>query len=200
MKGSPPLAWGIPVCVFDISQTERITPTCVGNTSRPQQGCARVKDHPHLRGEYVTIGPTWATIEGSPPLAWGIHFAFSHNSSSSRITPTCVGNTIFANSQNTRFEDHPHLRGEYTTSLFTTANSKGSPPLAWGIPRPGDVCELLEGITPTCVGNTTLLKQHRRQRRDHPHLRGEYYEEERASMSEKGSPPLAWGIPKSGVN
>ena len=126
----------------------------MGNTSRPQQGCARVKDHPHLRGEYVTIGPTWATIEGSPPLAWGIHFAFSHNSSSSRITPTCVGNTRRNRQRSGVSEDHPHLRGEYRTSAYVTASEQGSPPLAWGILGNISNSAFAVRITPTCVGNT----------------------------------------------
>ena len=33
-----------------------------------------------------------------------------------------------------------------------------------------------EGITPTCVGNTTNVRSAVTKKRDHPHLRGEYRE------------------------
>ena len=52
-QGSPPLAWGIPKINAKIASIMRITPTCVGNTSRHPEQTDAVWDHPHLRGEYI---------------------------------------------------------------------------------------------------------------------------------------------------
>ena len=50
--GSPPLAWGILFVSPIYALSDRITPTCVGNTGRSQDRCVLLRDHPHLRGEY----------------------------------------------------------------------------------------------------------------------------------------------------
>ena len=71
--GSPPLAWGIPKSTWARTKTERITPTCVGNTQCFLDDDADAKDHPHLRGEYTLVNDDGTLIAGSPPLAWGIH-------------------------------------------------------------------------------------------------------------------------------
>ena len=71
-------------------------------------------------------------------------------------------------------EDHPRLRGEYSTKLMRVDDGMGSPPLARGI-----LCNVLfeishDGITPAYAGSTyrndfgSFLQQ------DHPRLRGEY--------------------------
>ena len=49
-------------------------------------------------------------------------------------------------------------------------------------------------ITPTCVGNTTLLVMGFTGKKDHPHLRGEYFQQTLNKSLRMGSPPLAWGI------
>ena len=122
MKGSPPLAWGIPVCVFDISQTERITPTCVGNTSRKEKIKKLLKDHPHLRGEYSPGLLLKNGVKGSPPLAWGIQLWDTVNGGTARITPTCVGNTDGLGVLIHNDKDHPHLRGEYGLYAYLRKN------------------------------------------------------------------------------
>ena len=133
-----------------------------------------VKDHPHLRGEYKSRGLFGYLEMGSPPLAWGILLPPGQLKSVAGITPTCVGNTFSVAAWTTEVWDHPHLRGEYLQVKEPPAGITGSPPLAWGIPildcyqAPGD------GITPTCVGNTSLHACRCLLQWDHPHLRGEY--------------------------
>ena len=135
------------------------------------------------------------TCKGSPPLAWGIPFSANQRGEPLRITPTCVGNTVILNvwfSLSVRItptcvgntarlvfslqtlEDHPHLRGEYLGGQNNGKPCKGSPPLAWGIQKPGTFWLLGNGITPTCVGNTVAAWTTEVCCRDHPHLRGEY--------------------------
>ena len=71
-QGSPPLAWGILGEVSIMSAETRITPTCVGNTTFLGSVHVDFQDHPHLRGEYLTVRLGLALQLGSPPLAWGI--------------------------------------------------------------------------------------------------------------------------------
>ena len=92
--GSPPLAWGIPGDTACTAHHAGITPTCVGNTRAQDLLSLAVKDHPHLRGEYLPSLIKNTRVEGSPPLAWGILSHLLSSKKQSRITPTCVGNTL----------------------------------------------------------------------------------------------------------
>ena len=91
-----------------------------------------------------------------------------------RITPTCVGNTVFASTLVPTGKDHPHLRGEYAYNLLGRYGLVGSPPLAWGIPPTIAKAVDKVRITPTCVGNTLPHTDKVGACKDHPHLRGEY--------------------------
>ncbi|RZM14179.1 hypothetical protein LDELB18P2_0845 [Lactobacillus delbrueckii] len=53
--GSPPLAWGILIVLDSKDLARRITPTCVGNTIKIKFTVTQLQDHPHLRGEYLTL-------------------------------------------------------------------------------------------------------------------------------------------------
>ena len=111
--GSPPLAWGIPLIALSFISGSWITPTCVGNTPAGSVKPSQIKDHPHLRGEYISEAPSKMSKMGSPPLAWGILFKHRDNDRPFGITPTCVGNTGKGVISSTWRKDHPHLRGEY---------------------------------------------------------------------------------------
>ena len=52
LLGSPPLAWGILKFLKKLIISNRITPTCVGNTLLERATGKSRQDHPHLRGEY----------------------------------------------------------------------------------------------------------------------------------------------------
>ena len=53
LRGSPPLARGIPIKAKITRSSSRITPACAGNTSGFSGFCSSCKDHPRLRGEYI---------------------------------------------------------------------------------------------------------------------------------------------------
>ena len=159
LKGSPPLAWGIHSKHCRPCELPRITPTCVGNTPRSCRRCRSPKDHPHLRGEYCVSNSAICWVTGSPPLAWGILSIKRSKKLLDRITPTCVGNTLWNTKHRSDREDHPHLRGEYVRDAIANSLIWGSPPLAWGIPTPGLSVTIALGITPTCVGNTRRNSQ-----------------------------------------
>ena len=52
--GSPPLARGIPPGCIPRRSRHRITPACAGNTHGLVEQESGLKDHPRLRGEYLT--------------------------------------------------------------------------------------------------------------------------------------------------
>ena len=70
----------------------------------------------------------------------------------------------------------------------------GSPPLARGIQNKISSFLMSIGITPACAGNTYAFIPLYGVCRDHPRLRGEYYQNMVNFQSRLGSPPLARGI------
>ena len=52
VRGSPPLARGVPIFSSYALVKHGITPACAGSTKSLSTCIAVVKDHPRLRGEY----------------------------------------------------------------------------------------------------------------------------------------------------
>ena len=92
--GSPPPVWGTPSSLYNWPYKYGITPTCVGNTYACITSGNRYKDHPHLCGEHVALDHATTAELGSPPPVWGTHWDDENAFWCSRITPTCVGNTV----------------------------------------------------------------------------------------------------------
>ena len=133
--GSPPLARGIQPLKEYRPIVHGITPACAGNTFQDRAHGFSKRDHPRLRGEYLSHSFSGRTLAGSPPLARGIQFKTNISTKHFRITPACAGNTKRSFSLWWLNRDHPRLRGEYwklSEHLFVTM---GSPPLARGIRR-----------------------------------------------------------------
>ncbi len=195
----------------------RFTPTCVGNTEptrvyrchdvgSPPRAWGILKGgavvprlpavHPHVRGEYDRA------LEGLS-VARPVH-------------PHVRGEYDCSGWISSRLAVHPHVRGEYVDSHDNHSDVSGSPPRAWGIRLTcGPIPRVLR-FTPTCVGNTYILRIcstvksgspprawgiRRRPRAApqscsvHPHVRGEYTICFCSGVSWYGSPPRAWGIP-----
>ena len=110
------------------------------------------------------------------------------------ITPTYVGNTYCGSQTRCLRQDHPHLRGEYSSWLMRKSKKSGSPPPTWGILKRGPSIKVPSRITPTYVGNTDRLTVETFKHKDHPHLRGEYFHDVFSLSSSLGSPPPTWGI------
>ena len=72
---------------------DRITPTCVGNTTPCNSMSVFKQDHPHLCGEHFSFAYGLYYDLGSPPPVWGTLLETDGISIDKRITPTCVGNT-----------------------------------------------------------------------------------------------------------
>ena len=194
VSGSPPLARGIPFTSPWQKRRCRITPACAGNTLVPGMRVTKQKDHPRLRGEYISSVAVLSLTKGSPPLARGILRTGNRTVKTHGITPACAGNTQRKQVPPWQPRDHPRLRGEYFVTPMFQPPHTGSPPLARGIRQSGvgDTCR--ERITPACAGNTPQSEAETRHIRDHSRLRGEYNSSEMKLSCTPGSPPLARGI------
>ena len=195
VKGSPPLARGIPRFSASTTTTARITPACAGNTHILTVHHTHTWDHPRLRGEYSSSMLAFFPMEGSPPLARGIPICTWKTYIHHGITPACAGNTLIPLVTVRPVWDHPRLRGEYCPSCIVLISSLGSPPLARGILCEEGTSRIKRGITPACAGNTWASLFLSGLPRDHPRLRGEYNGNAFILSRIWGSPPLARGIP-----
>ena len=75
------------------------------------------------------------------------------------------------------------------------ATTEGSSPLARGLPRPGRYSERIPGIIPARAGFTRFESSPGAGARDHPRSRGVYYAALVTKFQNKGSSPLARGLP-----
>ena len=114
---TPPRAWGRLQAVLTLFLRDRTTPTCVGKTTFSQQGLAKVKKHPHVRGEDLIRHPLAYRNPETPPRAWGRPAILRARGHPARNTPTCVGKTERRRSGGEFRQKHPHVRGEDTNIL-----------------------------------------------------------------------------------
>ena len=169
--------------LFLSSQTldfRKNTPAYAGNTSDPSSTIPVFRDRPRA---------------GSPPLARGIHPVARWIRSGAGITPACAGNTYQVYVKASMAKDHPRLRGEYRDEIRRFLGQEGSPPLARGIRQRMKRAVFRSRITPACAGNTLPSVAALPASGDHPRLRGEYRRSRLSKRLQRGSPPLARGIP-----
>ncbi len=86
------------------------------------------------------------------------------------------------------------MRGEYISISTVSVCSSGSPPHAWGIFPALPAQTASARFTPTCVGNIQTPLSSSPQVTVHPHMRGEYLQDQDGYIIIDGSPPHAWGI------
>ncbi len=91
--GSSPHAWRIFRRRGAIVVEDRFIPTCVENIPKPRVPTPRAPVHPHMRGEYLSVGVSGVIVHGSSPHAWRIFSPIPYP-----LPLTSV---------------HPHMRGEY---------------------------------------------------------------------------------------
>ena len=193
-KGSPPHARGIPHRPRQNHCEIRITPACAGNTLCRSSPIVAFRDHPRMRGEYLTATRWPDSSRGSPPHARGIQPRLTLPLVLIGITPACAGNTRSRRQPGEIPRDHPRMRGEYTDVCALEDGTQGSPPHARGIRTVLAVDSVHQGITPACAGNTECRLLFWVSVRDHPRMRGEYYLSIPGMRFCLGSPPHARGI------
>ena len=112
---------------------------------------------------------------GSSPLARGLRRWRRRSAWASRIIPARAGFTDRRGPARVGSEDHPRSRGVYLPSSAASRATKGSSPLARGLP--------LDATDPAPAPM------------DHPRSRGVYPSPSPSPRSPAGSSPLARGLP-----
>ena len=195
VEETPPRAWGRLMNDICASLSVGNTPTGVGKTFRTSKGADLPEKHPHGRGEDHKHCPNHVIEQETPPRAWGRRRINGGFQAGKGNTPTGVGKTIPTVPNLYLFQKHPHGRGEDPGNRIPSAHHLETPPRAWG----RRVLLLLEpdlrGNTPTGVGKTSDLSQHRYHQRKHPHGRGEDHVFHDHSTKRRETPPRAWGRP-----
>ena len=144
--------------------------------------------HPHVCGEYAVARLPRIRNDGSPPRVWGIPNAAT-GQSPDRFTPTCVGNTWQQVNRTDANAVHPHVCGEYLTSLSDVLRRdavhphvcgeysfccsidilhNGSPPRVWGIRSDRSTFTSWLSVHPHVCGEYTSTPSHQPSQRFTP--------------------------------
>ena len=131
---------------------------------------------------------------GSSPLARGLHRLMPRTGLRTRIIPARAGFTRAPGPWRTGVGDHPRSRGVYAGSVQCGASTRGSSPLARGLPNGTGIVAASVGIIPARAGFTHALVAGPLPGEDHPRSRGVYVSISAVSPSMFGSSPLARGL------
>ena len=159
--------------VHSVHLLQRNTPTGVGKTARDDEKHDDGGKHPHGRGEDNLNLHKQNHEKETPPRAWGRRFWWNQHQYHKRNTPTGVGKTRCKAWRISRFQKHPHGRGEDPMTTAEPFSIPETPPRAWGRPCSRFGKGLLVGNTPTGVGKTNGSVTESDVREKHPHGRGE---------------------------
>ena len=215
--GSSPLARGLPPEDQCGARLLRIIPARAGFTSGSRSCCSPRRDHPRSRGVY---NPHWEhgiVAEGSSPLARGLQPPLGARYRGRGIIPARAGFTYSFRRHTVTPWDHPRSRGVYGWKINPAVPRPGSSPLARGL-RPGRPAAAAPtsgssplarglpgrrpaghsggGIIPARAGFTLSRPLRRPSTTDHPRSRGVYAVSDVIDYCNKGSSPLARGLPQ----
>ncbi len=173
-KGSPPPTRGTHHLYHPCQSDRGITPAYAGNTLFCSDCELLFWDHPRLRGEHHLWLLFQRSLLGSPPPTRGTRSFVTSKRIESGITPAYAGNTKHKFKSNTKFRDHPRLRGEHAGIQIHQTQIPGSPPPTRGTRKEGGRSDGKDGITPAYAGNTPAWQGGGTVLWDHPRLRGEH--------------------------
>ena len=152
--GSSPLARGLPPVGIAASLPTGIIPARAGFTTRASFSGSGLRDHPRSRGVYLAVTVGTAATAGSSPLARGLPHVGGIEVGETRIIPARAGFTLIAVVVTSGFADHPRSRGVYRSSTQPEGPSRGSSPLARGLPEREPASHGGPGIIPARAGFT----------------------------------------------
>ena len=131
--GSSPLARGLLWAWRSHYYRRGIIPARAGFTAaRPMTPAGR-SDHPRSRGVYHPVPPGRLPVEGSSPLARGLHRHHVTTICQVRIIPARAGFTFPTRGLSSSPLDHPRSRGVYAATNEPGGGVHGSSPLARGL-------------------------------------------------------------------
>ena len=154
MRGSSPLARGLRVTAVGAVCVCRIIPARAGFTCTAGRITASGRDHPRSRGVYMTGPRQLLWTIGSSPLARGLPPTSPMSTRAIRIIPARAGFTLMSLSFSRLRRDHPRSRGVYRSPPDAGRKSRGSSPLARGLPRQRPDHPQARGIIPARAGFT----------------------------------------------
>ena len=192
--GSSPLARGLRGDGVEAEGGSRIIPARAGFTPGAWKPSGTRSDHPRSRGVYGGRRSAAFEVDGSSPLARGLHEWADRGQPVRGIIPARAGFTTCRRPGSRSRPDHPRSRGVYVSAFPPATAFRGSSPLARGLrDRPvmtgheGGIIPARAGFTPGPVGQRHL-------RGDHPRSRGVYRNNGQAQQGGAGSSPLARGL------
>ena len=157
--GSPPPMRGKASPTRKLSRLLRITPAYAGKRQFSAFPLKFVWDHPRLCGEKLSDTMSSLFTLGSPPPMRGKAFLVCQCDYSTGITPAYAGKSLIPVFFGGRFEDHPRLCGEKTSSIWTKSMMRGSPPPMRGKGTLFEQREQMQRITPAYAGKRTLNRK-----------------------------------------
>ena len=194
MRGSSPLARGLPAADGRPPGFARIIPARAGFTGRTKSRRCAGRDHPRSRGVYRGRRRFYRAGRGSSPLARGLRQTHRPTPDLFRIIPARAGFTGPWCRRTVPCADHPRSRGVYYDLRPVHLTGEGSSPLARGLRRIMITAAPLIRIIPARAGFTPSRCFQARQHRDHPRSRGVYGDAAGTRTPESGSSPLARGL------
>ena len=192
--GSSPLARGLPLRPPRPPTAPRIIPARAGFTPPGRGGPGGCPDHPRSRGVYRQPAAVTPGLNGSSPLARGLHLLRSRADHVRRIIPARAGFTTPGRGRGRASRDHPRSRGVYHVRPEGARLVEGSSPLARGLPRLVPGGWRVEGIIPARAGFTRPPLASPSWPPDHPRSRGVYAHVRHERALAAGSSPLARGL------
>ena len=194
VRGSSPLARGLPIDIVAPQVNRRIIPARAGFTPSPITHRLSWWDHPRSRGVYTIHTPRNTPIVGSSPLARGLRWRVLRARRRRRIIPARAGFTLASFADGVAGADHPRSRGVYPVGRQDAVRTAGSSPLARGLLGGASSLARVDGIIPARAGFTPITGSPTSSSRDHPRSRGVYAARFRSWARAAGSSPLARGL------
>ena len=165
----------------------------MGKTADRRRCSTPDRKHPHGRGEELHKPLRVLPCLETPPRAWGRVLFVVLYPRPPRNTPTGVGKSRSKNTFTSRFQKHPHGRGEEGNPVPELARFWETPPRAWGRGRAIQHDRLARRNTPTGVGKRPGGQNAQKTNWKHPHGRGEEYYAGAETKRTGETPPRAWG-------
>ena len=112
--GSSPHTRGAPGSSSPARRRRGIIPAYAGSTLIPCSRATSSSDHPRIRGEHSGMLSPRTLWTGSSPHTRGARHVLGRARVRLRIIPAYAGSTRKDSRNDTRFPDHPRIRGEHT--------------------------------------------------------------------------------------
>ena len=194
VRGSSPLARGLPGQEAVRRAEPRIIPARAGFTFNPEPTQGGTMDHPRSRGVYTSPTLSLSSHSGSSPLARGLRPPVEPVQVGQGIIPARAGFTDRVVGVADQPEDHPRSRGVYVPPSSKASDFAGSSPLARGLQHHCPDLHRTRGIIPARAGFTSSRTGTTPPASDHPRSRGVYGHPRRRPTGRGGSSPLARGL------